>query len=348
MKKQLIAGVLLVLALSVVIAYRVRAQSAYKHAPSGGSATLEGTDLVVATKVGGRLTEVLAQEGDSVVAGQIVARLDCDDQQATLDVAEARERQSEAQIALAKTGVTNAKEAADAARAQVVVASARTTSVDVQRKQAERDRARADTLASSGTLPQVELDRAQTAASGLAAEANAAKATVGAASLAAKAQAAGVQTADAQVDVAKTGLEAAQADVKRAKISVDECVLRAPHAGTVVDRLHEPGAVLAPGARVLTLVDLSTIKAVFYLPNAELARARIGAKAEVRVDAYPDRVFVGAVRRVASEAEFTPRNVQTREDRDRLVYAVEIAIDNPKSELREGMPAEVVLPGTNP
>jgi HlyD family secretion protein len=90
------------------------------------------------------------------------------------------------------------------------------------------------------------------------------------------------------------------------------------------------------------------MKATFYLPNAELGRAQPGADAELRVDAYLGEVFRGTVRHVASEAEFTPRNVQTREDRDRLVYAVEIQLDNPGGRLRAGMPAEVLLPGTGP
>lgn len=348
MKKQLIAGILLVLVLSTVIAWRVRAQNAYKSAPSGGSATLEGTEAVVAAKVGGRLTEVLVQEGDTVKEGQIVARLDCDDQQTTLTLAEARAKQAEAQIALASAGVVSAKGAANAAAAQVAVASARSLSLDEQKKKAEKDKVLATTLAKSGVATGVELDHAEAAAKVVTAESQAASASVGAAAATANAQKATIGTAGAQVELAKTGLDVANADVKRAKIAVDECVLRAPRAGTIVARLHEPGAVLAPGARVLTMIDLRTVKAIFFLPNAELARAKIGAKAEVRVDSYPGRVFVGIVRRVASEAEFTPRNVQTREDRDRLVYAVEIALDNPNSELRAGMPAEVVLPGTNP
>jgi multidrug resistance efflux pump len=180
------------------------------------------------------------------------------------------------------------------------------------------------------------------------AEAEAASAGVAAARLAARAQAAGVHTASAQVELARAGLEAATADLARAKLGADECVLKAPHAGTIVDRLHEPGAVIAPGTRVLTLIDLTTIKATFFLPNAELGRAKAGAKAEVKVDTYPDRIFTGVVDHVASEAEFTPRNVQTREDRDRLVYAVEVTLDNPSGDLRAGMPAEVVLAGTSP
>ena len=348
MKKQLIAGLLLVLVLGTVIAYRVHAQNAYKHAPSGGSATLEGTAAIVAAKVGGRLVEVLVQEGDAVKAGQTVARLDCDDQQATLVVADARVKQAEAQVAVAEKGVVNAKAAAQAVAAQVAVASARQTSVDVQHQHAARDLDRATALSKTGVTTPVDLDRAETAQNGLEAEAKAASASVAAASLSARAQASSVGTADAQVTLANAGLEAATAEQGRARLAVAECALKAPHDGTIIERLHEPGAVLAPGARVLTLVDLTTIKATFFLPNAELARAKTGAKAEVRVDTYPGRVFTGTVDHVASEAEFTPRNVQTREDRDRLVYAVEITLDNPSGELRAGMPAEIVLPGTNP
>lgn len=348
MKKQLIAGLVLVLILATVIAYRVHAQNAYKHAPSGGSATLEGTETVVAAKVGGRLVEVLVQEGDAVKAGQVVARLDCKDQDATLIVADARVKQAEAQITLAEKGVVNAKEAAQAVGAQVAVASARQSSVDIQHQRAERDRQRALTLNEAGVVTPVDLEHAETAVNGLQAEAQAASASVAAAGLSARAQASNVGTAGAQVELAKAGLEGARAELGRAQLAVAECALEAPHDGIVVDRLHEPGAVLGPGAHVLNLIDLTIIKATFFLPNAELSRAKRGATAEVKVDTYPNRVFTGVVDHVASEAEFTPRNVQTREDRDRLVYAVEITLDNPSGELRAGMPAEVVLPGTNP
>ncbi|MFO0587829.1 MAG: HlyD family efflux transporter periplasmic adaptor subunit [Polyangiaceae bacterium] len=346
MKKQLIAGVMLVLVLSAVLAYRAHAQSSYKHAPSGGSATLEGTEAVIATKVAGRLVEVLVQEGDAVKPGQIVARFDCEDQQAALALAEARAKQAEAQITLAEKGVAGAQDAARAAQAQVAVASARSGSLEIQRQKAERDRGRIDALAKTGSVSTYEQDSITTAEKGLEAELKTVAANVGAASLAARAQASGVNTAGAQVEVARAGLEAAKADVRRAQLAVDECVLKAPRAGLIVDRLHEPGAVLTPGSRVLTMIDISTVKATFFLPNAELGRAQIGATAEVRVDTYPGKVFTGTVRHVASEAEFTPRNVQTREDRDRLVYAVEVDLENASGELRAGMPAEVTLPGT--
>jgi HlyD family secretion protein len=95
------------------------------------------------------------------------------------------------------------------------------------------------------------------------------------------------------------------------------------------------------------LVDLAEVKATFYLPNAELSAARPGAPAEVVADAYPGEIFRGTIRTVAARAEFTPRNIQTRTDRDRLVYPVEVWLANPDRRLRPGMPVQVQLPGTS-
>ena len=138
----------------------------------------------------------------------------------------------------------------------------------------------------------------------------------------------------------------ALAEQKRAQLAVDECTIVAPIAGAVTARLHEPGAVLPPAAPVITLLDIGTVTATFFLPESELGRVEPGMPAELHVDAYPDRVFEGKVRRIAAEAEFTPRNVQTREDRDRLVYAVDVDVPNPDGTLRAGMPGDVILPGT--
>ncbi|HWL88970.1 MAG TPA: HlyD family efflux transporter periplasmic adaptor subunit, partial [Polyangiaceae bacterium] len=152
------------------------------------------------------------------------------------------------------------------------------------------------------------------------------------------------QVARTQVEAARASVETAQAAVAQAEINVNECTVVAPQDAIVTDRLLEPGAVVGPGTRIVNSVDLSTAKLIFFLPNAELGRTRIGAHAEVHADTYPDRVFRGRVFRIASEAEFTPRNVQTREDRDRLVYAVEVHVDNADGALLAGMPADVVLP----
>jgi len=93
-------------------------------------------------------------------------------------------------------------------------------------------------------------------------------------------------------------------------------------------------------------VDLSEVKATFYLPNAEVGAVKPGARATVVADAFPGEAFEGKVRTVAFEAEFTPRNIQTRTDRDRLVYPVEVTVQNRDGKLRAGMPVQVSIPGT--
>jgi HlyD family secretion protein len=97
---------------------------------------------------------------------------------------------------------------------------------------------------------------------------------------------------------------------------------------------------------IVTILDTRTVTATFFLPDAELGRVQVGADAELRVDTYPGQVFTGRVRRIATEAEFTPRNVQTREDRDRLVYAVDVELDNADGALRAGMPGQITIPGS--
>lgn len=341
-----IVAAVLVLGLSGVLAWRVHAQSAYKHAPSGGSATVEGVETVVSPKVPGRLVELSAQAGDKVKRGQVVGRLDCADQDATLVAAVARVKSAEAQVAVAEAALASASRTVSVANAQVAAARAQERVVAVERDVSSRDKERAAKLHESGALASAELDHLSSRLEGTERQAAVVAANVQTASNSSAAALTNVGTGRAQVEAARSAVEAARADQKRAEISVSECTLVAPRDGVVTDRLVEPGAVLAPGVRVLNLVDLAVAKATFFLPNAELGRATIGAPAEVRVDAFPTRVFPGKVRRIASEAEFTPRNVQTREDRDRLVYAVEIEVPNADGALRAGMPAEVTLPGT--
>ena len=110
-------------------------------------------------------------------------------------------------------------------------------------------------------------------------------------------------------------------------------------------QVESAGELVPVGQTLVKLVDLAEVKATFYLPNAELAAAKIGAKATVVADAWPSDRFEGVVRTVAAQAEFTPRNIQTRTDRDRLVYPVEVWIANSEGKLRPGMPVQVLLQG---
>lgn len=335
-----------IVGLGAAVVWRVQAQDAYKKAPSGGSTTIEGVETSAASKTGGRLVEVLVREGDAVTPGQTVARLDCTEHEAVLAAAYARIDNARAQLALAEAGSKGARDAAVAASASISAAQSQERAAEIARQHAAKERARIEALAKDNAIPGRAADEVTYADQAAAEQVGAAKAGVRAAKLQSGAAWTAAQAEKARIDVARTGVEIAVAESRRAELAIAECVITAPAGGVVAARLHEPGAVLGPGMPVITILDTRVVTATFYLPNAELGRVAPGMPAELRVDAFGDRVFTGTVRRIAAEAEFTPRNVQTREDRDRLVYAVEIEVANPEGDLRAGMPGQVTIPGT--
>jgi HlyD family secretion protein len=205
---------------------------------------------------------------------------------------------------------------------------------------------RLSSLYSTGSISSSQMDQVDTRAAGMGHQVEAMLASEKAARARVDAAFRSQLAAGAQIDTARGNVSAVEAGVRRAEIAVQECKLVAPRAGVVQSRNYEPGEVVLPGAHVLTLVDLNEVKSTFYLPNAELAAAAPGKRVSVRADAWPSDTFAGSIRHVSSKAEFTPRNVQTREDRDRLVYGVEVVLANPGYKLRPGMPVEVVIEGT--
>jgi HlyD family secretion protein len=117
----------------------------------------------------------------------------------------------------------------------------------------------------------------------------------------------------------------------------------APITGTVIDKYVESGEIARPGGPVVNLADLTRMWIKIYLKETDLARIRLNGGAELRVTAYPQQIFPGRIAQIADKAEFTPKNVQTREARADLVYAVKIMVDNPEGILKIGMPADVIL-----
>jgi RND family efflux transporter MFP subunit len=148
-----------------------------------------------------------------------------------------------------------------------------------------------------------------------------------------------------EVRAAGARLEQAEAAAKLAGRRVAQARVTAPIGGVVAKRLAEPGEIVAPGFPLATVVDLSVVRLVVYVAEPDLPRVRVGAAARVTVDGLPGRSFDGRVTYISPEAEFTPRNVQTREERAKLVFAVKIELQNPDSLLKPGMPADAAIEG---
>jgi len=345
MRRVVTVLIVLILVLGTLIAYRLWSQARALTAPSGGSGEIEGTVVELSSRVGARVLEVKVREGQAVKAGDVLLRLDCADPAAALAEAEARLAASQAQAAAAMAQVKASQRSRVAAGAAEEAARAQAAALSAQAEAAERHAQRLAKLPEDVSASSI--DQTQASATQLTQQTVAAKAQATASAEQARAAAVTTGAAASQAQAALAQVRAAEASVARARLLAAECELRAPRDAEVQTLPHEAGELVSPGATLVRLVDLSEVTATFYLPNAEIGAVKPGAKAEVVADAWPDDVFEGTVRTVSLEAEFTPRNIQTRTDRDRLVYPIEVVVTNRDAKLRAGMPVQVTLPGTS-
>ncbi len=269
---------------------------------AGGNGRLEANQIYISTKYPGRIKDVLFDEGDTVEAGQVVARMDT----SALD---AQLREAEAQIVAAKDSRT-------VALAQVAVKQA---DYDFARKQ----NARSQALVPGGSISQRE------------AEVDAA------AMLSSQAQLAGAR---AQAVQTLSTIDAAKATADRLRAEIADAVLVAPIRARVETRLAEPGEVLAAGGRVFSVNDLSDVYMYVYLPEEVTGKVPLGSEARIVLDAaqqYPIRAYVSYV---SPMAQFTPKTVETAEERHNLTFRVKLQID--KARLRQFEPlVKFGLPG---
>jgi HlyD family secretion protein len=342
MRRVIIAFTALVVLLSGLIALRLWTQARALAAPSGGSGEIEGVVVDLSSRVGARIAEVKVREGDAVKKDQLLVTLDCSDPLAQLAEAEARLAAARAQAVAAlaqREGATRTRAAASASRE---ASAAQADALAAQRDAAERQARRLEGL--TADVAASSIDQTQATATGLARQVDAAKAQTSASEAQARAAEVGIRAAGSQAEAAEAQVKAAEASVARARLLTGECEIRAPRDAEVSKLPHEAGELVSPGGTLVRLVDLSEPKATFYLPNAEVRVVKPGARAVVVADAFPGLEFEGTVRTVALEAEFTPRNIQTRTDRDRLVYPVEVTVKNLEGRLRSGMPVQVTIP----
>jgi HlyD family secretion protein len=260
-------------------------QSGRTALPPGIVATngrVEANQVDIATKLAGRIVDVIPREGDMVEAGAAVARLDKDQQEAQL-------RQGEAEAQRARQAQLAAEAVAASRRAELTFADQ-----EVKRSAALVDR---------GYTPREKMDQRQQQLASAEAALNA---------------------AIAQVDQAKAAIKAADAQVEQIKTVLADATVRSPVRGRVQYRLIEPGAVLAAGGRILSVLDLSDVHMTIFLPAGEAGRLTVGDEARVVLDAYPQYVFPATVSFIAGEAQFTPKTVETREEREKLMFRIKL------------------------
>lgn len=146
-----------------------------------------------------------------------------------------------------------------------------------------------------------------------------------------------------EVAIAQAQVQQAEAALARAQVQIDKMSLAVPRDGIITDRSANPGELAAPGATLMNLGNLDRVTLTVYIPETQIGRVRVDQTAQVTVDAYPGETFEGTVTFIALQAEFTPKNVQTKEERVNQVFAVKISLDNPDHRLKPGMPADAEI-----
>jgi len=146
-----------------------------------------------------------------------------------------------------------------------------------------------------------------------------------------------------EVDLAKARRDQAAAQMAQLRKKVNDCIITAPIGGTLVNRFVEPGELVTPGATVARIADLRDMEVNIYVAEMVLPRIQLGQSATVAVDAFPERTFQAHVVFLSPTAEFTPKNIQTKDERVKLVFAVKLKVQNPEGFLKAGLPADVTL-----
>ncbi len=286
---------------------------------------IEATETDLAFKVPGIITKINFQEGDYFKAGEVVAELDGKDLRDELAAAEARLKAAQATLDRLLAG----------SRRQEVKES----NAAVLQAQADLDNKRLDYERMEGLLERqaVAVSRRDNARAAYLMAQEAWRRSQQNYSL--------VKEGPRKEDIAKAraDLKQMQANLELARTRLGYTIVRAPVNGVVLTRPAEPGEVAAIGATVLTTADLDNVYVEAYIPESDLAKVRLGQKAAVTTDAYPNKKYAGWISFINSKAEFTPKTVETYKERVALVYRSKIRVENPHYELKPGMPAEAMI-----
>jgi HlyD family secretion protein len=339
--------------------------------------TVEARQVDVSAKITGRVVELRVQEGQPVERGQPLATLDAEELgadvvrvEAALAAAEARLRDLEAgarpqEIREAEARVAQAQARLDDLRAgsraqEIEQARATLRNAAVTREWTQRELERTRELYSRDLVAAQDLDRARQAHESAVAQEQAARERLelleaGPRQHEVEAARAELKAAGERLALLRAGARAQEVEGARARVAearaalalararLDETRLASPVTGVVLRKNVEAGETVSPGVSILTLMDPADLWVRVYVPETEIGRIKLGQEALLRVDAYPGRTFAGHITEIANEAEFTPRNVQTRKERVNLVFRVKVAVRNPDGVLKPGMPADAEI-----
>jgi HlyD family secretion protein len=273
--------------------------------------TIEATDVVISAQAGGIVQHLYTEEGATVQNGDTLLIINDVDWRFQYDQAVAGYAMAEAQYRLAVQG----------SRSEDIVQA------EANYKNAESDRKRMEELWQTKSVTEKQLDDAQTRT--VVAKQTLEKLKRG--------------SRPEEIDLARARRDQAKALMASLQKKVEDCIVRAPMKGIVTKRFVEAGELVGSGAALIRLDDLSNMDITIYVSETELPKVVLGQKATIQVDAFPNRAFEGRVVYISQVAEFTPKNIQTKDERTKLVFGVKVKVPNTDGMLKAGVPADVTL-----
>jgi HlyD family secretion protein len=289
------------------------------------SGNIEAHESQLSFKVQGRIVELPIEEGQAVTLGALIARLDPVDFRQRVNVDQANLKVRESSLALTLAGTRHQE--VEAAQQAMLQAQA-----DLDQR--KLDFARAQQLFAKDAISAQDRDIADTNLKRSQAAFQQAKERYDQAVEGARKE---------EIAVAEANVKQARESLGLSRITLDNATLLAPGAGVITVRQAEIGEVVSPGTPVATLADLDHLWLRAYVPETDLGRIRWGQAATIRTDTYPGKTYKGRISFISPQAEFTPKSVQTFQERVTLVYRIKIDLENPNHELKPGMPADAEI-----
>lgn len=289
------------------------------------SGTLEAVEVSVSSKVSGQLINLFVSEGTSVQKGDTLAELDHELLALQLKQAEAGVDAAEAQYDLLRNGAR--EEDLKLAKESLVQAEASFNS-------AENDFKRIKELYSQHSVSQKQYEDAESRFTITQAQLNSAKQNLQKLQRFARPE---------DLNAAKARVEQARAQANIIKKQIKDSYIIAPVSGVVTHKPVEVGELISTGTVMAKISRLEKMELRIYVSETELGKVKLGGSADVVIDTYPEKSFAGKVVYVSPTAEFTPRNIQTKDERTKLVFGIKLEVENPSGELKSGMPADAYL-----
>ncbi len=289
------------------------------------SGNIEATNIIVSSQVAGKVMQILKDEGAKLNKGDTVIIIDPEMYELKLQEALAAKEYAEAQFSLLKKGARSE----DISQAEDNLKQA-----EISFELTEKDKERMENLYQSQTITKKQYDDAIANYEINLARLNAARENL---------QKIKNLSRPEEITQAEASLNRAIANVNLLKKNLKDCYVTSPSSGFITKKFVETGETAGMMSSLFQVADLSSVEIVIYIRETELGKVKLGQKAEISIDTYPDKIYEGEVIYISPEAEFTPKNIQTQEERTKLVFAVKIKIENPNFELKDGMPADAVI-----